>query len=210
MAVLNVDKVFRFVQFVANKESRGWVSPSEFNIAAELSQIAVYSRLESMFLMNKKIHSDMRPFLEMESMPNASPRAFPTNFRQLIDARISGTDVEVKELTQAEFGAVQNSSLLAPSAAYPKCVVRNDGIYIYPVTVTDAVIAEYISKLSTVPTWAYTVPTTRPVYDSGNSVDFEFEDNLFLEIAMLILANVGMNIKENAVTQYGMAFNQAA
>jgi hypothetical protein len=64
---LSVDKVFRFVQFVANKESRGWVAPDEFNIAAEIAQIAVYSRLEAMFLANKKVHNDMRPFLKSAS-----------------------------------------------------------------------------------------------------------------------------------------------
>jgi len=205
---LDIDKVYRFVQFVSNKESRGWVSPAEFNIAAELSQISVYSRLESYFLANKKIHNDMRPFLAMESMPNASPRAFPTSFRQLISARTA--TVRVPELTQAEFDDIEFSSFLAPTATYPKCVVRNDGIYIYPAAVTDSVIAEYISKLSTVPTWDYTIVSSRPVYASGTSVDFEFDDNLFFEIATNILMHVGINIKDEMVTQYGTAFNKAA
>ena len=142
---LSIDKVYRFTQFVSNKETRGWVAPAQFNLAAELSQIAVYSRLEAYFLANKKVHSDMRPFLMMESMPDATPRVFPTNFRQLISARTA--TVKVKELTQAEYDDIEFSSFLTPTAAYPFCVVRNDGIYIYPSSVTDAVIAEYISKL---------------------------------------------------------------
>ena len=193
MAVLSVDKVFRFAQFVANKESRGWIDPAEFNIAAELSQISVYSRLENGFLANKKIHSDMRPFLSMESMPNASPRAFPTNFRQLINARITGTNVPIPELTQAEYNVIN--------------CIKN--ISIYPASVIEAVIAEYISKLSSAPLWDYTVVSGRPVYDDSGSTQFEFEDNLFLEIAMLVVANIGVNIKEESLAQYGMAFNQA-
>jgi len=202
---LDIDKVYRFTQFVSNKETRGWVSPAEFNLAAELSQIAVYSRLEAYFLANKKVHSDMRPFLAMESMANATPRAFPTGFRQLISARTA--TVKIKELTQAEYDDIEFSTFLSPSAAYPFCVVRNDGIYIYPATVTDAVVAEYISKISTVPTWGYTTVSNRPVYASGSSVDFEFDDNLFQEIATNILMHIGVNIKDEAITQYGMAFN---
>jgi hypothetical protein len=89
-------------------------------------------------------------------------------------------------------------------------VIRDDGIYVYPVSITSAISLEYIARLSTVPTWGYTlVPavTGRPVYSVGTSTQFEFDDNLFTEIATNILMNVGMNIGREAVAQYGMAFN---
>ena len=204
---LSVDKVFRFVQFVSNKESRGWVSPEEFNIAAELAQIAVYSRLESYFLSNKKILSDMRPFLKQSSLTMASAKySFPSDFRQLLSA-LSTAGKEIKELTQAEYPAAANSAIIAPTTSHPALVMRDDGIYVYPTTYTDPITVEYIADLSTTPTWAYTTTSGRPVYDSGNSIDFEFEDNLFLEIAMNVLANVGMNIGKEDITQYGMLFN---
>jgi len=207
MGALSVDKVFRFVQFVANKESRGWVSPDEFNISAELAQIAVYSRLENYFLVNKKVHSDMRPFLSYATIADATPRVFPIDFRQLIGGRVIGSNIEVPELTQAELNPLLNSSFLAPSDAHPKCVVRNDGIQIYPSTMVTDISIEYVSKLSTAPLWNYTTASSRPIYDESGSIQFEFEDNLFQEIAMYILANIGMNLKEESVTQYGMAFN---
>jgi hypothetical protein len=213
---LNIDKTFRLVQFVSNKESRGWISPGEFNIAAELAQIAVYSRLESIFLSNKKIHNDMRPFLSMASASwNDPEHSFPANFRQLISSRITSSGVTIDELTQAEYNDAIDSEIIAPTTSYPACVVRNDGIHVYPSSIQEPITVEYIAKLSTTPTWNYTLNANRPVYATsggilgdGNSYDFQFDDNLFLEIATLILANVGMNIKEEAVTQYAMAFNQ--
>ena len=208
MAVLNVDKVFKFVQFIANKESRGWVDPAEFNIAAELAQIAVYSRLESYFLGNKKIHNDMRPFLkDSDETIAAGVCPFPTGFRQLIECRLATTNIPVNELTQAEITAALNSLISAPSATYPACVIRDDGIHIYPDTLTGDVTVEFVGGLTTAPKWDYAVVTSRPVYASGTSVQFEFEDNLFLEISMLVAANVGMNINAESLTQYGMAFN---
>jgi hypothetical protein len=216
---LSVDKVFRFTQFVANKESRGWIDPAEFNIAAELAQIAVYSRLENAFLANKRIHSDMRPFLKTASsamaVPSTPPHAFPADFRQLLGA-IDVNGEEIVEWTQPEYVSNKNSTIVAPATAYPKCVVRDDGIYVYPVSVVTAITLEYIAKLSTAPQWNYTLVGTRPVYSAAGgvlvptgSVDFEFEDNMFLEIATNVLMNVGMNIKDENVTQYGMAFNQS-
>lgn len=207
---LSVDKVYRFCQFVANKESKGWVSPLEFNISAELAEITVYSRLEAGFLSNKKIHSDMRPFLKKDvSLYSVTNHAFPTGFRQLLGARISSNNKVVVELTQAELNDAMDSVIVAPSTAYPNCVVRDDGIYVYPATITDELTIEYISKIVTPPLWAYTSPQGRPIYYAVGSDDFTLEDNLFIEISMLILANMGMNIGKESVTQYGMAFTKA-
>jgi hypothetical protein len=209
---LSVDKVFQFVQFVANKESRGWIAPAEFNIAAELAQIAVYSRLEAQFLSNKKIHNDMRPFLNKSGtlVPTGGLITYPNDFRHFITARDT-TGTRITEYTQAEWGDALESTIIAPTSAYPACVLRSDGIEVYPIT-TQAIV-EYVAKLTTVPTWGYTlVPavTGRPVYSVGTSTQFEFEDNLFTEIATNILMNVGMNIGRESVAQYGMAFNKAA
>jgi len=205
---LDIDKVYRFVQFVANKESRGWVSPEEINIAAELSQIAVYSRIENAFLSNKKIHSDMRPFLRDADVSfGSTSHSFPTAFRQLIRARVKSSGKKISELTQAEYDDAADSTIIPPETAYPACVVKYDGIYVYPDTISEPITVEFLAKLSTVPEWAYTLSSGRPVYDDVLSVDFEFDDNLFQEIATNVLMNVGMNLKDESVTQYGMAFN---
>lgn len=209
---LSVDKVFRFVQFVANKESRGWIAPAEFNIAAELAQIAVYSRLEAGFLNNKKVHSDMRPFLKSAAFAvsgGTPPHEFAADFRQFISALDSNGN-DITELTQAEYTKAMNSTIIAPTTSYPACVVRDDGIYVYPASIVTNITVEYIAKLSTTPTWGYTVVSGRPVYAVGSSTNFEFDDNLFLEIATYVLMNVGLNLGQEAVTQYGMAFNKAA
>jgi len=208
MAVLSVDKVFQFAQFVSNKESRGWVNPAEFNVAAELAQIAVYSRLENGFIANKKLHSDMRPFLKTSTetiAANVIP--FPTGFRQLLECRMVTGGHAITELTQAEVAGALNSTIVAPSATYPACTVRDTAMAIYPTTTTGNVIVEFIAGLTTAPLWDYTLVSSRPVYDVSGSTQFELHDNLFLEIAMLVIANIGVNIKEESISQYALAFN---
>lgn len=207
---LSVDKVFRFVQFVANKEHRGWISPEEFNIAAELAQIAVYSRLESGYLANKKIHNDMRPFLKSGVMSH-NGTIFPwtglPDLRQFIGG-LTSTSKELVEWTQAEYNANINSAIIAPDVNYPRCVVRDDGISVLPASIITDITVDYIAKITNAPEWTYTVVSNRPVYDDAGT-DFTFDDNLFLEIATNILMNVGMNLKDENVTQYGMSFNSA-
>jgi hypothetical protein len=205
---LNVDKVFRFIQFVANKESRGWVSPAEFNIAGELSQIMAYSKREAIFIATKKVLNDMRPFVNWSNVSEVTGEyPYPAGLRHLISARLGSNNQPIQELTQAELGDALVSTITAPTEAYPALVQREAGAEVYPASISSSIRMEYL-KAPTAPVWAYTLVSARPVYDSGNSTDFEFDDILFPEIAINILAHVGLNIKEELVTQYAMAFNQ--
>ena len=39
---INIDEMYRFVQFVANKEQSGFIKPSEFNLAADRAQMQLF------------------------------------------------------------------------------------------------------------------------------------------------------------------------
>jgi len=207
---LNIDKAYRFIQFVASKESKGWISPSEYNLAAELSQLTLYSEKEAVFQATKKIGADMLPFSVKASVtPSAGKITFPSGFRHLINVYDASTYRRYEELTQAEFPDAMKSGIVAPSSTYPAVVLRDDAIYIYPTNTTAASVVEYLKKPST-PVWAYTTVSSRPVYNSGASVNFDFDEILFLEIVMRMLPHVGINIKDTELAQYGMSFNKEA
>jgi len=205
---LNVDKVFRFVQFVSNKESRGWVSPAEFNIAAEVAQIVAYSKRETVFLQTKKILDDLRPFMKMSSAisPASGLCAYPADMRHFIVGYMDSDLTEIVEITQAELPNIMKSTIVAPSATYPFGVQRDDGFQIYPTSITADIRMEYLTS-PTAPAWGYTTASGRPVYASGSSTDFGFDDILFFEIVTNILMHIGININSELVAQYGTAFN---
>jgi len=211
MAALSVDKVYRFVQFVSNKESRGWVDPEEFNVNAELAQIAAYSKREAIFIASKKILNDLRPFIKVSDAitPSSGLCAYPSDLRHFNNAWMDSDYTDIVELTQAELPGVMGSTIIAPTSSYPAGVQRDTGFQLYPVTISANIRMEYLSS-PTVPNWTYEVDGGRPVYDGTDPllVDFQFDEVLFLEIAMIILANVGVNLKMENVAQYGMAFNQ--
>jgi hypothetical protein len=212
---LSIDKVYRFVQFVANKESRGWISPEEFNVNAELAQIVAYSKREAVFLASKQILNDMRPFMKNSATltPVAGIVAYPADMRHFISGWYVTGSLPINEYTQGEWKLAINSTIIAPTALYPGCVQRENGLEVSPATVN--VEMEYLAS-PVAPQWNYTVSASgRPVYSESagvltptGSVDFGFDEILFLEIAMLILANCGVNLGMENVAQYGMAFNK--
>lgn len=208
MAALNVDKVFRFVQFVANKESRGWVSPAEFNIAAEIAQLTFYSELEGMYADTKQLAAFLRPFVN-SSVSNSDQANLPTNFRLIISPYISeGEDNEYLPIDELELGEVparMTSTVKPPSAKYPIIFIRSEKTWVLPNTIVFSF--DYLETPTTTPTWAYTTTSGRPVYASGTSVNFQFDDAAFMEISKRILAHIGMNISKEEITQYAMASN---
>jgi len=211
MAALSVDKVFQFVQFVANKESRGWISPAEFNLAAELAQLEAYSKREAVFIASKKILNDLRPFVKMSGTitPSSGLCAYPSDLRHFNNAWMDSDYQEIKEVTQAELPYLMKSEVCPPSASYPAGVQRDTGFQLYPVSISADIRMEYIAGPDA-PEWAYTLTSNRPVYASGSSTDFGFDEVLFMEIAALCLLHVGLNLDKESVAQYGAAFNKQA
>jgi len=223
MAALGVDKVYRFVQFVSNKESRGWIDPVEFNIAAELAQIASYAKREAEFMQTKQIGNDMRHFIRkvpLATSASGTISGFDATVRHIISLRYSASNRPIQELTQAELAYALASTITAPSLDYPAWVWRYDTassesvIQVYPTESTLLVDIEFLAY-PTAPLWNYEISNSRPSYvetggviGDGDTVDFQFDEVLFLEIAMLILANCGVNLGMENVAQYGMAFNK--
>jgi hypothetical protein len=208
---LNIDKVYRFVQFVSNKEFRGWISPNDFNIGAEIAQLTLYSELEAEFAATKKIATDMRPFVGDNSIaPTAGAvlySAIDASFRHPISAYKTSDYKKVKEVKESELPGILDSQIVAPTTSYPIVVYRELSAVTFPASMTDAITFVYLKKPNT-PTWGYITLLTRPYYNAGTSTDFDFEDPMFGQLAARILAHIGINLKDEQLAQYGMAFEQ--
>jgi hypothetical protein len=208
---LNIDKVYRFVQFVSNKEFRGWVNPDEFNLGAEIAQLTLYSEFEAEYAATKKIATDMRPFLGDNSVaPTAGAvlySAIDSDFRHPISAYKTSDYKPVTEIKEADLPKTLDSTIIAPTEDYPGVAYRDLSATIFPPSLTDEITFVYLKK-PTVPDWVDTGAGSRPIYDSGSSVDFDFEEPMFMQIASRILSHVGVNLKEEQLVQYGVAFQE--
>lgn len=70
----------------------------------------------------------------------------------------------------------------------------------YPTSIA-SISLSYLRKPAT-PEWAYTTVNDEPVYDAGNSQDFETGETTHLEICMRILSAVGVNLRMGDIVQY--------
>ena len=198
MAALSVDKVYRFIQFVANKESRGWVSPEEFNLAAEVSQLTYYGELEKVYADTKDIAADLRPF-KTKTVGLLDDDAL--NSRYPIVAYIRAADStnpykEIREVSESELPNIMNSTIVSPTESDPIIWYEQSGIQmICKVIPTDVTFDIVYLKFPSTPEWDYNVTNGRPVYRAdGDTNDFDFDESAFLEISNRVLEFIGLNI----------------
>jgi hypothetical protein len=120
--------------------------------------------------------------------------------------QISGATngVEVQSVRGNELTDILNSKLVQPSLKRPIYIRNSAGIVVYPTSITDGVSCYYIRKPHTV-SWNYTEVNSVALFNSGSSVDFELHDSEENTLVMKILVLAGVNIKDQALTQIGMA-----
>ena len=41
---MTIDELYRYIQFIANKEQRGFIKPTEFNLLADRAQMELFTK----------------------------------------------------------------------------------------------------------------------------------------------------------------------
>lgn len=212
MAALSINKVFQFIQFVANKENRGWISPEEFNLAAEVAQLTLYGELEGSYKDTKKIDALLRPFVATTPALVAGKNDLSSDFRIPINSWVSDAEghplqyIPVKEIDMAEVPYVYHSEIVSPSINYPVIFIDYDSdsevpsAVIYPEYFPYNITIKYLKEPSA-PEWTYATTNGRPVYNDLGT-DFTFDNTTFIDISKRILVHVGINIGDELVAQY--------
>ena len=221
---INVNELYKFVQFVANKEQSGFVKPEEFNIAADRAQMQFFMERYNnpaeyqpgrpvprvAFQQTQKVSDDLRIFMVNETITSPqSILALSANYVHLISLRKTDGS-HIKLLDDYELGHVLNSALTPPSNMYPVASIIGDSIVLYGTGSANLTYLrrpekpfwEYLKNVNGEPVDSNNNLINYPIYDSTNSVDLEFPDETFNEIAIRILSFVGINLRENQLTQY--------
>jgi hypothetical protein len=214
MAV-SVDKVYKTVLFVLNKEQRGYVTPAEFNSVAEQVQFQIFESYfpdgnqqyrkdqtnsqndTEFFNMFKDIEYKLYPF-EKESIftYNDNKDVFLTsaNVYKIGEVISNYTDVNpiINSTTQlvskAEFNKISRSKLTAPNKKNPLFFTGNAvGALTLKVTPTPNSITVNTIITPTPPKWGFTIGGLgQYIYNSSPSVSTDFELDVS-EQSLLIL-----------------------
>ncbi len=246
---INVDELYRFVQFVANKEQSGFIKPSEFNLAVDRAQMQFFMERYGnpaeyqpgrpiprvAYNQTQKVSDDLRVFIRRQSIsvdvngimlyPDdyihfssatyhfiEQPISTEISDENCDDCPGSGTTtvsvgeiknhtVTVRPVDDSELSYILGSSIVYPDEKHPVLAFYQEGVQYHPKTIS-AVDFVYLRR-PIQPLWAFTTDANgRPVYDVFTSVNLEWPEQVFNEIAVRILAFVGVNLREGELTQY--------
>ena len=203
MAV-SVDKVYKTVLFVLNKEQRGYVTPAEFNSVAEQVQFQIFQSYfpdgnqqfrknqtnaqndTEFFNMFKDIEYKLHPFEENSNFTYDTNRdVFSTsaNVYKIGEVISNYTDVNpiINSTTQlvskAEFNKISRSKLTAPNKKNPLFFTGNaGGALTLKVTPTPNSITVNTILTPTPPKWGFTVGGLgQYVYNPSLTASTDFE-----------------------------------
>ena len=245
---INIDELYKFVQFVANKEQSGFIKPSEFNLSVDRAQMQLFMERYGnpaeyqpgrpiprvAYNQTQKISDDLREFIVRGTLyvPSTGIMKYPLDYLHFssasstyLDSSISSKDrnsdcpgcskeekrknikasivnkvVSVRPIDDFELANILGSSIVAPTREYPILTFYSEGVQYHPKDIgsVDFVYLRRPAKAL----WAFTTPTSKPEYDAANSIDLEWPEQVFNEIAVRILSFVGINLREGDLAQY--------
>ena len=215
--MVNINNVYQKVLALANKEQRGYITPQEFNLFANLAQMEIFEQYFydlnqlSRARSNSKEYSDIVDnlnekisFFEVINATVASGTTLTPNAGTEIYrvGTVMHVDVEIEEVQRNQLLYINKSPLTKPTDARPIYVRENENtIKIYPTSITAATF-DYIRK-PTDPNWGYIVAETKALYHPTNSTDFELHPSEETELVYKILKLAGLSIKRDDLAKGG-------
>lgn len=220
---INVNKVYRVVLSIINKEQRGYLTPDQFNRIARQAQLDIYEK--TFYDYNRAIRKqsigDFREYSDIASNIKEKIDIFaksdtvsctagvgtePTDLHRLIGVFSTTRDKEFEEVRKEEIPYLLSSKLNQPTTIYPVYYSEGSSIKILPAE-SISILVDYLT-LPEDPIWGYTGGGTGAyVYDdtaydgTNGSRDFQIHQSDETDLVTKILAYSGIIIKDPTVIQ---------
>ena len=224
--MVNIDTVYQTVLALANKEQRGYITPQEFNLFANLAQMEIFEQY--FYDLNqfkrgpsqKDRKSDTAMLVEdkiklfQKVYPGSllsSSQQFPENFYRFISLTYNdGREIEV--MSKEDFTRANSLPLLMPTANRPICYLKKDSIEIAPSWIPPNGLhsfdLNYVAKPKK-PNWTYVVINGSALWNPSAvdaaglplPVHFELHASEQKTLILKILQLAGVSIKDYNVAQ---------
>ena len=215
---ISVNKVYRAVLSILNKEGRGFLTPDQFNrigrqVQLDLLERAFYDYNKSMNRKKSYITNDeygnlpknIKEKIDLFSKEAAlvittGVAPVPSDLYRVINIFTTDRTINIQEVNKSDLSYINASKLTAPSASYPVYYREGSNIKLFPTTLSSASI-DYIKQPAD-PVWAFTSGTNSSYsFNSGSSQDFELHESDEVDLVLKILAYAGVLIKDPAIVQ---------
>lgn len=215
---IDVNKVYRVVLAITNKEQRGYLTPDQFNRIARQAQLDIYEKTFYDYnrAMRKQAVGDFREYSDIASNIKDKIDIFarqtnlthsngsatePTELYRLIGVFSTNRQVEFEEVRKEELPYLLSSKLNQPTEAYPVYYTEANTIKILPANYSGQILIDYLTAPSD-PEWVKDPAiTSRYEYSSSLSTDFEIHESDETDLVIKILAYTGVIIKDPTVIQ---------
>ena len=199
---------------MANKENRGWIKPSEFNLLATRAQLdLIKDRIGNVsadgvvngYKDNSQLQDELYHAITEATLTVASEvYTFPADYLNFLSLTYNGAEVDI--VNSSSINRRVKSQLNPPTEEFPVGVITSTGFRIY---ITDSgpinngnVILRYI-KEPTPPNWAFTDINNIEVYNPSSAVQLTLTASTHKEISHRILAYIGVTLREATIVEYG-------
>jgi len=225
---ISVDTVYKKVLAILNKESRGFLTPDEFQRIGSQVQLDLldkafhdYNRAVAKDSMGrggqgyadipKKIQDRIDPFYATSSVALTSGVGTLPTFYNIISvsATVCLTMTDVERVEKAKLSFLLSSPLTTPSTTFPVYYITGSTLTVNPSSIASVDI-NYISVPSD-PVWAYTTDsngaftyttaTGSTVTPTTGYVDFGLHPSSEVDLILGILRYAGVIIKDPSVIQ---------
>ena len=222
--MINVDTVYQTVQALANKEQRGYLTPQEFNLFAIQAQMDIFEQ----YLYDLDAAREIKPLQRElgDSVQNILHKISQTNGVTIsanedvtggtnmpAGGRTGRIFVEDTSGNKRTVNKIDNPDQIYDLRAsrwhkegFDEIVYFDDGferIQVWSGTgqITSGVTCESISGYPGLVYWGYVIVNEKPVYNPGNSKDFDLHLSEQPDVVIKILKLAGVSIEDSALYQ---------
>jgi len=214
---MDLGYIYDMIQFISNKHQSGYISPTEFQNAANLAQKQYQDELIDVLIgwdaSNRKrkypigntqqVIKKLSPFIVRLQNEAVSPNGHltkPADLQNLLSIRTANDTNRIWRTEEDRVFSHVSSVIDSPSVA-PIFTEYDTYYQIYPVGI-GAVNMSYI-KIAPEVVYATTLDANgRPIYNQGASTQFLWEDLEMTNIIIRILFMFGISIQANQLIQY--------
>ena len=215
---ISVDKVYKTVLSILNKESRGFITPDEFERIGSQVQLDILDQnfhdynkavvkaasgraVEDYGNIPEKIQHKIDPFYKANDLTLSNGKVtIPSDLYKTINISITNKTIQLEKVNKSKLSYLLSSPLAKPTSSFPVYYQTNTEIITNP-TLTGSISIEYIKVPEDV-NWNHTVGSSGQLtYNSSSSVDFTLHDSDRVQLILGILKYAGLVIKDPAVIQ---------
>lgn len=142
----------------------------------------------------------------------------PSNVARVINMTVVDSGAAVEIIYDSEkLERVLKSNLSAPTEDFPVALVNNRSVEIFPVSISSDVQMRYYRNPSSIDSDGLVDTANQPKYsstsisqgfviaDPGSCLDFELPRHYFPEIVGEIARMIGVRLRDNVISQYGVS-----